>query len=145
MNAPRKVYVASTLERDAINETFQWPQGFARTTELDDAEFIVLDLDNLPDDWLSYFGRRNDFYIPTQNLPFFLVTLSGVPPPQFTDIKKLYKPTEPPVYKTPQELFNSLQWMQLILPFYNDKKARSDSVELAAALQALATKKGPGV
>jgi hypothetical protein len=142
MNDPRKVYVASTLAQDAINQTFQWPKGFARTHELDDAEFIVLDLDNLPADWLSYFGRKNDFYIPTQNLPFFLVTLSGSFPPQFTDIKRRYEPTEPPVYKTPQELFNTLQWMQSILPFYNDKKGPSESLDIAAALQALVTKKG---
>jgi hypothetical protein len=144
MNSPRKVYVASRLKQDAINETFQWPKGFARTDQPDDAEFIVLDLDNLPKDWLNYFGRKNEFYLPTQNLPFFLVTLSGRFPPQFEDIKQLYEPTEPPVYKTPAELFNTLQWMQSMFPFYNERKLQGESVDLAAALQALATKKGPG-
>jgi hypothetical protein len=139
MNGPRKVYVASRLNQNEINEKFEWPIGFARTNTLDDAEFIVLDLDNLPKDWLSYFGKKEHFFIPHQNLPFFLVTLSGDFPPQFNYIKEMYEPTVPPVYKTATDLFNSLQWMQSILPFYNDKKAQADRLEIAAALQALAT------
>jgi hypothetical protein len=142
MNGPRKVYVASKLNQDEINAKFQWPDGFARTNTLDDAEFIVLDLDNLPKDWLSYFGKKEHFFIPHQNLPFFLVTLSGNFPPQFNDIREMYEPTVPPVYQTATELFNTLQWMQSILPFYNDKKMPTDSLEIAAALQALATNRG---
>jgi hypothetical protein len=143
MNGPRKVYVASKLNQKEINEKFQWPVGFVRTNTLDDAEFIVVDLDNLPKDWLSYFGKKEHFFIPHQNLPFFLVTLSGSFPPQFKDIREMYEPTVPPVYETATDLFNTLQWMQSILPFYNDKKMRSDSLEIAAALQALATNRGP--
>ena len=142
MNDPRKVYVASTSEMDTINQTFQWPKGFARTDNLDDAEFIVLDLDNPPKDLLSYFGKKNEFFIPTQNIPFFLVTLKGSLPPQFEYIRQMYEPTVPPVYKELSDLYNALQWMQSILPFYNNKKERTDVVDLAAALQVLVTKKG---
>lgn len=124
MNTPRKVFVASSLQQDDINAKYQLPNDkFARTTDPEEAEFIIFDLSNLPDDWLSYFGKKEPMYIPKRNIPVLFAALSEDIAPQFTDIKKLYKGLELPVYKTPAELFNTLQWLEAIFPFYNEKMA----------------------
>src|SRR6266581_5716965 len=134
MSGPRKVFIASSLSQDALSATFnQWPVGFEKTTEIEEAEFIVVDLGNLPDNWLNYFGMRTNVYIPTQNLPFFLLTTTGELPSQFEEIKQKYKPTKPPVLESASELFNALQWMEKTFPFYNAKKIPSEAVDLLAA------------
>jgi hypothetical protein len=122
MTLPRKVFVASKLTQDAINETFQWPDGFERTIERDEAEFIVLDVGNLPDRWYNYVAEKPDHYVPTQNLPVLFVALGDKVAPQFDDIKKSFEPIEPPVYHSPPELFFALQWLQRMFPFYNQTK-----------------------
>src|SRR2546425_8928888 len=48
-----------------------------------------------------------------------------------------------PVYKTPTELFNTLQWLEAIFPFYNEKMASNfekleRSEEHTSELQSLA-------
>jgi hypothetical protein len=140
MNAPRKVFVASKSTQDAINDTFQWPEGFERTTELDDAEFIVLDLVNLPFDWLGYPWTKQAIYVPKQNLPILFVALEDKIAPQFDDIKNLFKSVDLPVYRSAEELFNALQWLQSIFPFYNQTK--TPDIDKAAAYAALAHQRG---
>lgn len=136
MNAPRKVFVASKLTQDAINRTFEWPEGFEKTTELDDAEFIVLDLVNIPEDWVGYpYTKPSPIYVPKQNLPILFVALEDKIARQFEDIRNLFKSVELPVYKSPAELFNALQWLQSIFPFYNQTK--TPDIDKAAAYAAL--------
>ena len=144
MNAPRKVFVASSLQQDDINAKYQLPNDrFARTTDPEEAEFIIFDLSNLPDDWLNYFGKKDPMYISKRNIPVLFAALSEVIAPQFTDIKKLYKGLELPVYKTPAELFNTLQWLEAIFPFYNEKMASNfEKLEKAPAYVVLGRLRG---
>jgi len=131
MNAPRKVFVASNLTQDAINQTFEWPEGFEKTTELEDAEFIVFDLVNIPDDWVGYPWAKPAIYVPQQNLPILFVALEDNIARQFDDIRKYFKSVDLPVYRSPAELFNALQWLQSIFPFYN--QTRTADIDKAAA------------
>jgi len=138
MSLTRKVYVASRLDSDTINKTFHWPKGFERTVDPEDAEFIVLDLANKPNDYIKFFGDKKALPVPTQNIPFFLVAIDKKLPADFDLIKGRYDPIEPAVYYSVEELFNALQWLQSIFPFYNEKKMLPDDVTRAAAEQVLA-------
>jgi hypothetical protein len=138
MNPPRKIFVATKLTPDAINKTFQWPEGFELTVEMDEAEFIVLDLANLPSDWVGYPWNKQPIYVPKQNLPILFVALEENIAPQFEDIKNFFKSVELPVYKSQADLFNALQWFQSIFPFYNNAKTPNIDTAIAhAALGAL--------
>ena len=76
-------------------------------------------------------------------IPVLFAALSEVIAPQFTDIKKLYKGLELPVYKTPAELFNTLQWLEAIFPFYNEKMASNfEKLEKAPAYVVLGRLRG---
>ena len=119
----RKVFVASQANQETINATYQFPEGFERTTNLEDAEFIVVDLVNLPADWVGYPWKKKAISVPETNLPILFVALEENIAPQFTDIKNLFKPADPPVYRSAAELYNALQWFQLIFPFYNETRA----------------------
>lgn len=143
MNLTRKVYVASRLNQETINETFHWPEGFERTVDPEDAEFIVLDLGNPPKDYIKFFGDKKALPVPTQNIPFFLVALDKKVTADFEVIRQRYEPIEPDVYYSAAELFNALQWLQSIFPFYNEKKM-PDSVTRAAAEQVLAALRSRG-
>ncbi|HEV7396465.1 MAG TPA: hypothetical protein VGN86_08140 [Pyrinomonadaceae bacterium] len=136
MKLTRKVYVASKLDQDTLNKAFQWPEGFERTVDPEDAEFIVLDLANKPKDYIKFFGDKKALPVPTQNIPFFLVALDKELPADFDVIKGRYEPIEPPVYHSAKDLFNALQWLQSIFPFYNEKKMSLE--ELARASGSLA-------
>ena len=122
MSLPRKVFVATKLTPDEITKTFKWPAGFETTPEMDEAEFIVVDLVNLPGDWVGYPWKKQAIFVPTQNLPILFVALEEKIAPQFEDIKNFFKSVELPVYKSQADLFNTLQWLQSIFPFYNDAK-----------------------
>jgi hypothetical protein len=126
------------LDQDTINKTFLWPAGIERTVDPEDAEFIVLDLANLPGDFIRFFGDKKALPVPTQNIPFFLVAIDKKLPDDFDIIKRRYDPIQPDVYYSVEELFNALQWLQSIFPFYNEKKMLSDDVTRAAAEQVLA-------
>jgi hypothetical protein len=138
MNAPRKVFVASSLSQDKINQTFKWPDGFVRTVDRDEAEFIVLDLANFPEKWLDLMGTKPPFSVSPLNLPVLFVAL-GQTAPEFEIIAKHYKPIEPPVYRTPEELFNAMQWFQSIFPFYNQAKIKN--IDEATGRATLAARK----
>ena len=75
MSLPRKVFVATKLTPDEITKTFKWPAGFETTPEMDEAEFIVVDLVNLPGDWVGYPWKKQAIFVPTQNLPILFVAL----------------------------------------------------------------------
>lgn len=137
MNLTRKVYVASKLDQDTINKTFQWPEGFERTVDPEEAEFIVVDLANKPNDYIRFFGDKKALPVPTQNIPFFLVAIDNKPPPDFDVIKGRYEPVEPAVYYSAKELFNALQWLQSIFPFYNEKRMASDDIDQAVGKEVL--------
>ncbi len=141
MSAPRKVFVASRANQDTINKTFEWPEGFERTTELDDAEFIVFDLVNLPSDWVGYPWNKQAIYVPKQNLPILFVALEEKIAPQFEDIKNFFQSVELPVYRSPADLFNALRWFQSIFPFYN--QAKTPDIDKAISLAALGALKRP--
>jgi len=141
MNLTRKVYVASKLDQDTINKTFQWPEGFERTVDPEDAEFIVVDLANKPNDYIKFFGDKKALPVPTQNIPFFLVAMDKKLPADFDVIKGRYEPIQPTVYYSAEELFNALQWLQSIFPFYNEKKIASDDLNRAVTEQVLAVLK----
>src|SRR5215213_3134351 len=130
MSLTRKVFLATKLSPDDITKTFEWPAGFETTPLMDEAEFIVVDLVNLPGDWVGYPWKKQAIYVPKQNLPILFVALEEKIAPQFEDIKNLFKSVELPVCKSPADLFNTLQWLQSIFPFYNDAK----TADIAAAV-----------
>jgi hypothetical protein len=96
----------------------------------------VVDLVNLPADWVGYPWKKKAILVPETNLPILFVALEENIAPQFNDIRNLFKPVDPPIHRSAAELYNALLWFQLNFPFYN--QTRTPAVERATSHIALA-------
>jgi hypothetical protein len=135
MNRPRKFYVASQLSQDQINTQFGFLKDcFERTTNRNEAEFIIYDLSHPATNKLIFFGEKDPVYVSRHNAPIMFVALDGQITDNLEPIKDYYNCAEIPIYQNSAELLNALRWFEAVFPFYNDSTAAMINQEVLEML-----------
>jgi hypothetical protein len=129
MNSPRKYFVASDLEHGTINERFGFlSDKFNRALDLEDADYIIYDVNHPARDFPAYLQRKDPFLIPKSNIPVIFIAFEPLDPHsqfQLETVRNVYD-CDPPVCKTQQELTAALSWLGAMLPFHNDRGASAE-------------------